>query len=268
MSLEGFTIEGHLDVVAADGAPDSGVKLLFASGAPLGTSGPTDSAGIGSLFLDVAAGHKYSKTASTSSASDWILEGKLSSGYSLPANALPAGSDTFESALGKLDANQQDLVTLSGEANGAVDHGTFTGDVIPDNSTTHAALQALESEIESSHENNSEDDVTTATVLDSELVDAFNRCEWIVTNYFVDDRARSNSYKVSASHNGHVGADATTVDWTISAKQKHGANFNADTTVVLSGVAGAQIMSLTLTSSETNGIDVRTRKIGCTIAQG
>jgi len=41
-----------------------------------------------------------------------------------------------------------DLVTLSGVADGAVNLGTFTGATIPDNQTTKQALQALETKIE------------------------------------------------------------------------------------------------------------------------
>ena len=43
-----------------------------------------------------------------------------------------------------------DLVTLSGVADGAVNLGTFTGATIPDNQTTKQALQALETKIEAS----------------------------------------------------------------------------------------------------------------------
>jgi hypothetical protein len=41
-----------------------------------------------------------------------------------------------------------DLNTLSGVAGGAVNNGTFTGSTIPDSSTTKAALQALETSLE------------------------------------------------------------------------------------------------------------------------
>lgn len=42
-----------------------------------------------------------------------------------------------------------DLITLSGVAEGAANYGSFTGTVIPDNQTTKQALQALETAVES-----------------------------------------------------------------------------------------------------------------------
>jgi hypothetical protein len=68
---------------------------------------------------------------------------RLTSGYT-PANGTIVNTDTIEEAIEKLDANQADLITLSGVSQGAVDLGTFTGDIIPDNVTIKAALQALE----------------------------------------------------------------------------------------------------------------------------
>jgi chaperonin cofactor prefoldin len=67
----------------------------------------------------------------------------LTGGYT-PANGTVAASDTIEVAIQKLDANQADLITLSGVAQGAVDLGTFTGDIISDNVTIKTALQELE----------------------------------------------------------------------------------------------------------------------------
>jgi hypothetical protein len=68
---------------------------------------------------------------------------RLTGGYT-PANGTIASTDTIEEAIEKLDANQADLITLSGVAQGAVDLGTFTGDIISDNVTIKTALQELE----------------------------------------------------------------------------------------------------------------------------
>jgi hypothetical protein len=70
----------------------------------------------------------------------------LTGGYA-PANGSVTSSDTVEAAVQKLDGNQIDLITLSGNAQGATDNGTFTGDVIADNETTRGALQDLEDEL-------------------------------------------------------------------------------------------------------------------------
>lgn len=52
-----------------------------------------------------------------------------------------------QAAIDEIDSNVDNLETLSGES-GGTDHGTFTGTTIPDSSTTHGALQALETEVE------------------------------------------------------------------------------------------------------------------------
>ncbi len=71
----------------------------------------------------------------------------LTAGYAA-ANGTVAPSDTVQKAISNLDGNQIDLITLSGEAQGAVDHGTFTGSIIDDNEDTHGALQDLEDSLE------------------------------------------------------------------------------------------------------------------------
>lgn len=63
------------------------------------------------------------------------------------ANVQAAVDDVANSAAANA-TDIDDLETLSGSP-GAVDHGTFTGSTIPDNSTTKAALQALETQAES-----------------------------------------------------------------------------------------------------------------------
>jgi hypothetical protein len=67
----------------------------------------------------------------------------LTSGYASTNGAI-TNADTVDSAIRKLDGNQQDIQTTLGVAQGDVDLGTFTGNVIPDNSTIKNALQSLE----------------------------------------------------------------------------------------------------------------------------
>lgn len=59
------------------------------------------------------------------------------------------GSKADSSVVTEIDANVDDLITLSGVAENSSDLGTFTGGVISDNVTIKAALQELETEIES-----------------------------------------------------------------------------------------------------------------------
>lgn len=76
----------------------------------------------------------------------------MASTYSA-VNGTITNADTVNSAIEKLDGNQQDITTLSGEAQGAVDHGTFAGTTIADNRTTKQALQDLESAHEETDQN-------------------------------------------------------------------------------------------------------------------
>jgi len=52
------------------------------------------------------------------------------------------------SVVTEIDANVDDLISLSGVAENSANLGTFTGATIPDSSTVKAALQALETEVE------------------------------------------------------------------------------------------------------------------------
>jgi len=58
------------------------IDFLFGTGAPAGTSGETAAASIGSFYSDNtgSAAKLYQKNASTSSASDWVLNGTSSAG--------------------------------------------------------------------------------------------------------------------------------------------------------------------------------------------
>ena len=67
----------------------------------------------------------------------------LSTGFA-KSNGTVTNADTVETAIEKLAANQEDLTTLSGVAQGSTDLGTFTGVTIPDAQTIKGALQSLE----------------------------------------------------------------------------------------------------------------------------
>lgn len=85
----------------------------------------------------------------------------LSGGYAAgPGDEIVSAADTVQSALQKIDGNQQetdqnvdDLITLSGVAENSVDLGTFTGVTIPDSSTVKGALQSIETAYEETDAN-------------------------------------------------------------------------------------------------------------------
>lgn len=141
MSRVNFAVEQGYDIHAVNG--NLLVSQLSGAAAPGGDAGPQDAAPIGSIYQRTD-GSFYTKTANVGATSDWQLFAFVLSAGFTPVNGDPTIGDTFEEAIEKLTANQQDLTTLSGVAQGAVDLGTFTGAIIEDNRTIKEALQDLE----------------------------------------------------------------------------------------------------------------------------
>jgi hypothetical protein len=192
----------------------------------------------------------------------------LSSGYTA-AGGTVAASDTVETAIAKLDDNQQDLNTLSGEGQGATDHGTFTGDIIQDNRNTHQALQDLETAIE----NEQEPETTTTgvggtpTTVGSVLVDEVDYAVWLVYAEGITDRSKKYASRISAIHNGTPLADATNGTAGVDSDQNLFLEFNANKIagitfdVVCTGAGGTQTMELQASCTEAGGMDVTVRRI-------
>lgn len=195
----------------------------------------------------------------------------LSGGYT-PANGSVAASDTVEEAVEKLDANQADLTTLSGEAQGAVNHGTFTEDIIQDNRNTHEALQDLETAVAANEE---EENTTTGigstfTTVDSVLVDEVDYAIWYVYAEGITDRGKKYATRVSAVHDGTPTADATVgtagtdsdenLFLEFSGNKIAGIDFQV--IVVDNGGGAAQTMELQARATEAGGIDVTVKRAG------
>jgi len=89
--------------------------------------------------------------------------------------ALETSDELKESitVVAEIDANVNDLITLSGVAENVSNLGTFTGVTIPDSSSTKAALQALETALE-------------AVTSESEKVEYFTLSGTDITNKYVD----------------------------------------------------------------------------------
>lgn len=190
---------------------------------------------------------------------DWnFADGiNMAAGYTA-GNGTVSSSDTVQTAIQKLDGNQQDLITLSGVAQGAVDLGTFTGSVIPDNSDIKEALQALETAVEGGGQF-STNGVTAATTVDSVLVDNYAAVKWYVYAREAANPSRVKAFEVFATHNGTPSADATQADDTVYSKLQIGANFNLTLAVDVNGTGGSQTMRLRASSS-TAGVDLRVRR--------
>lgn len=189
---------------------------------------------------------------------DWnFADGiNMASGYTAQ-NGTVSSSDTVNSAIEKLDGNQQDIQTASGISQGAVDYGSFTGNIIPDNSTNKAALQALETEIEKGRV--SVDGVTVLQTVDSVLVDEVCAIKWFVWVQEIATR-EVKAYEIFAAHNGDDANDATDVDFHDPILKVDGANFNLTVNVGLGGSGVTQAMNLTVATTS-GGVDVRVRRV-------
>jgi len=172
----------------------------------------------------------------------------ISGGYTA-ANGTVSSADTVESAIEKLDGNQQDLITLSGVAQGSVDLGTFTGSIIPDSSTIKQALQSLETEIEANHIKTKNTGVTTAITQDEVLVDSYEQVKWLVEIQDETTPTGKVAVEVHAIHNGHAGADATLTDYNVFSKLKVGTAPSYTIDVDVNGVGAAQTMRLRVSAS-------------------
>jgi hypothetical protein len=192
---------------------------------------------------------------------DWnFADGiNIQSGYAA-VNGTITDADTVQSAIEKLDGNQQDIQTASGLSQGDVDYGTFTGNLLSDNATAKTLFQELEAAVEAQEAQVSVDGVTSAQTIDEVLVDSFAWVEWEIYMRDNANPSRVRALKLSASHDGTDLADATDTDTARFARLRLGASFNRLVTVDLNGTGATQTMRLRISSSETNGIDVRVRR--------
>jgi len=185
----------------------------------------------------------------------------ISTGYT-PTNGTVSSADSVESAIEKLDANQQDLTTLSGLGQGSVDNGLFAGNIITDNVDTKTALSELETAVELKEDKNvvsTTVPVSTPTVIDTVLVDAVQAFEYELVCHDIVNPDRVKIVKIEAIHNGHAGADALSVKDKIFAKM-HIGNVNLQVDVILSGAGAAQTMGLQITTNEASGIKIEARR--------
>lgn len=101
---------------------------------------------------------------------DWsFADGiNIAAGYAAAGGDVTA-SDTVQSAIAKLDGNNDAQDTLIGTAQGATDLGTFTGATIADSSTVKSALQQIETAYEETDAN--VDDLITLSGVAENAVD-------------------------------------------------------------------------------------------------
>lgn len=267
MALNPFWIERGLRIGDAD-SDTSTIDLVQGSGAPSATSEQNE-AGVGSIYFRKDSGDFYRKIATGNAPADWerISSDKandmfLTATYDNTGNGSPADGDSLEDALGFLDANQLDIITLSGVAKGDTDLGTFSGNTIQDNRTIKQALQDLETGLEgvSGGSKDSALGVTTATRLGACLVDDCDSAEWEVLIVDAATPANKKKIKISSLHDGDATSDATVVDSDKFGKLKVGSNFNATLDVTLSGTGVTQDIAVEVSSTEPSGVNVYVRR--------
>ena len=260
MSRQVFPVEQGLAIVDANTMV--GIHILQGSGAPGGDTAYQDAAPIGSFYLDRTNAQTYQKFANAGASADWVITAKLSAGFDALTNGTPAAGDSLEEALGYIYANLADLQTAAGIAQGAVDFGTFTGGILSDNLTAKALFQELETYLENFIvQDFSVDGVEAETVIDSELVDNILAVEYLFVVSQADDETNRETIKILFAHDGTPSADAAIVDEVVGPKVKLGSAFNYTLSTSLNGVAGAQVMRVNVASTETNGVNVRARRV-------
>lgn len=187
---------------------------------------------------------------------DWSLATGINlSGSYVAASGNVAANDTVEAAIAKLDGVNDNQDTLLGTAQGATNLGTFTGTIIPDNSTVKAALQSLETQIENGG-HTSASAITTITTVDSVLVDNYSAVKWYVVVSEDATPANKKAFEIFALHNGTASADASSVDDDQYSILKKGSNFNLSVSVDLNGTGASQVMRLRVASTSA-GVSVK-----------
>ena len=179
----------------------------------------------------------------------------LAAGYTAQ-NGVISSADSVNSAIEKLDGNQQDIQSTLGVAQGSTNLGAFSGNVIPDNQTVKQAIQSLETEIENGGRSGLVG-VTAVQTVDSVLVDNVPSAKWYVEIEKASAPGNKVAMEVFALNNGTASADASTTDKTVYSKLKVGSNFNYTLDVVLAGVGTAQTMALTIASAEVGGVNIK-----------
>ncbi len=281
MARSNFRVEQGIEIHEPNGT--GSVHLLRGTGAPVGTTGPTDAAPIGSIFMrEDAEGELYRKEASTSSAADWtrMVDESVYTALGIAFDAEDFGTFTGDIITDNTDAktafqeletelvdtrdNTDDLITLSGEAENATDHGTFTGATITDSNDTHGALQDLETALEAIQGGSGgEVDIAAATptTIATCSVDTCNGVEWEICVFEQASEATKEFFKTTALHDGTSSADATTFDETTFAKLKLADIAGLTFTTKLEGAGAGQTIGLEISATAAITAKFRTTQI-------
>jgi hypothetical protein len=175
----------------------------------------------------------------------------MAAGYAAQ-NGTISSADSVNSAIQKLDGNQQDIQTTLGVAQGSVNLGSWTSpvDLIFSATATIKSLFQRIGDLLAQLRGVEVNAVTAIATVDQVPTSTVKACKWLVTAFEEATPANLKAMEVYAANNGAL------VDDTIYAKISVGANFNLRLSV---DVSGGQ-MRLRAQSS-TAGVTVIARRI-------
>jgi hypothetical protein len=233
MARSNFRVEQGIEILTPNGT--TGVWILQAAGAPLGTSGPTDDANVGSVYLkNDGSGELYRKTASNSLATDWKR------------------------------FTDESIYTAVGIAFGATDMGTYTGAILTDSTDQTTLNQELSDAIEAIQGGTGGTVAVAAgtpTTIATCTTDVCNGLEWEICVY--EDAAQGNKefFKVSSLHDGETGpyVDAAAFDESVHSKLKLADIAGLSYTTKLNGT-GVGVQTIGLEISATAAVTVKFRR--------
>lgn len=167
-------------------------------------------------------------------------------------NGTISSADSVNSAIEKLDGNQQDIQTTLGVAQGSTNLGAFSSpvDLLFSATSTIKALFQRVGELLMQLRGVEVTGITAAATVDSVPHASVKACKWLIEAFEEATPANRQALEVYALNNG------TLVDDTVYAKLKIGSNFNLSISVDISGAD----MRLRVASS-TAGVTVRARRI-------
>lgn len=225
-----FRVEEGFEIQESNGTTK--VCFLQDAGAPLGTSGPTFDAPIGSVyFRNDGEGQLYRKSANAGLASDWEV----------------MADGSVYTALGISDDDE--------------DMGTYTGGIITDNQSQASANQELVNAINAISGGASSDDnipAGTPTVVNPCNVDDCDGVEFEVVVFETADETKKEMFKLTALHDGTTSADAADFDESVHTKLKVGDIPGLSYEAKLTGAGVSQTIGLEI--SATAAVTVKTRR--------
>ena len=177
-------------------------------------------------------------------------------------------SVNLETAIGELDAamgnqtyTEDNIVTDNETFTASIDaidiaigNRTYTEDnFVTDGQTITASIDALDIALgDAAPKTSVATGVTTATTVDTVLVDEVQAVKWFVAVFDEGDTDQKQAVEVYAVHDGTATGDATTADWNVTSKLKLNGNITGlQYEVVLSGTGAAQTLGLQITSTDT-----------------